>query len=126
MLKLRILTVKDKNNSETILGANSSDETRVIRTNDSGQMEVDIAANAIGIATSANQLPNGHNVTANAGTNLNTSLLATSVKQDNLLTELQAKADLSETFKLITPLLPLEVFLYSSRALLFPNPLSQS
>lgn len=36
-------------------------------------------------------------VTANAGTNLNTSALATSAKQDTLLTELQLKADLTET-----------------------------
>ena len=36
-------------------------------------------------------------VTANAGTNLNTSLLATAAKQDTLLTELQLKADLTET-----------------------------
>lgn len=36
-------------------------------------------------------------VTANAGTDLNTSALATSAKQDTLLTELQLKADLTET-----------------------------
>src|SRR3990167_11403884 len=36
-------------------------------------------------------------VTANAGTYLNTSALATSAKQDTLLTELQLKADLTET-----------------------------
>ena len=36
-------------------------------------------------------------VTANAGTNLNTSALSTSAKQDTLLTELQLKADLTET-----------------------------
>ena len=36
-------------------------------------------------------------VTANAGTNLNTSLLATQATLASLLTELQAKADLGET-----------------------------
>lgn len=42
-------------------------------------------------------VPVSGTVTANAGTNLNTSALATSAKQDTLLTELQLKADLTET-----------------------------
>ena len=42
-------------------------------------------------------VPVSGTVTANAGTNLNTSALATTAKQDALLTELQLKADLTET-----------------------------
>ncbi len=41
-----------------------------------GTFNVDVTANSIGLATSANQLADNHNVTANAGTNLNTSALA--------------------------------------------------
>ena len=58
--------------------------------------------NPNGSATSANSSPvviasDQAEVAVKAGTNLNTSALATSAKQDTLLTELQLKADLTET-----------------------------
>lgn len=54
----------------------------------------DAAGNERGLNVDAT---GGIAVTASAGTNLNTSALATSAKQDTLLTELQLKADLTET-----------------------------
>ena len=67
---------------------NSTDDTRA--TVGANGLHVDVRT----IQTGTNSIGQ---VTANAGTNLNTSALSTSAKQDTLLTELQLKADLTET-----------------------------
>jgi hypothetical protein len=53
------------------------------RRSDIQPVSVQSSALPTGAATSAKQLADGHNVTANAGTNLNTSALATSAKQSD-------------------------------------------
>jgi hypothetical protein len=58
---------------------------------------VNVGIGAAGTGTQRVAVASDSSVTANAGTNLNTSALATSAKQDTLLTELQLKADLTET-----------------------------
>lgn len=67
----------------------SADGSRTHLTADADGMLVNLGAN--------NDVTVTGSVTANAGTNLNTSALATSAKQDTLLAELQLKADLTET-----------------------------
>ena len=57
----------------------------------------DLLAELTAKADLAETQPISGTVTANAGTNLNTSLLATQATLASLLTELQAKADLAET-----------------------------
>lgn len=66
-------------------------------TANAGVAEVDATAGLKVDLGADNDVTVSGSVTANAGTNLNTSLLATSAKQDTLLAELQLKADLTET-----------------------------
>jgi hypothetical protein len=56
-------------------------EHRRLKVDSSGKISVGESALPSGAATAAKQLPDGHAVTANAGTNLNTSALATSANQ---------------------------------------------
>lgn len=59
--------------TSTLVGSDQSIDTNITQ-----------SALPSGAATSANQLADGHNVTANAGTNLNTSALALDVSVDGI------------------------------------------
>lgn len=79
-------------NHKTVLIALSTDDIAIV------ELYADAITHRLYTDASVSSLPAiTGTVTANAGTNLNTSALSTSAKQDTLLTELQLKADLTET-----------------------------